>query len=312
VRTFSALVVATGLVISLAACSSTPADQLAACTPSVSEGKASKLVEATGSGQPTIDFPTPLIANDLQRSFITTGDGKILNSGDVAQFQIVQVQGEDPDTILSNTWESSSALKTLGAADDVLSEVLLCTPVGSRIAATIPVSLFQEDAAKGATAVVVLDVIDGFAGKADGTVHLQQNGFPAVVTAPNGQPGFQIPKTDAPTEFLTEQLQTGHGDTVEEGDNLVLQIAGIQWNTNTMLTSTWDSAPLRTSASASDTVDTDNGVFLPGTVKQKLVGKTVGSQLLFVVPAKYGFEGGGGIAADETLVYVVDILAIQK
>jgi len=313
VRTFSALVVATGLVISLAACSSTPADQLAACTPSVSEGSISKLVEATGASEPTVNFPTPLIATSTQRSFETVGEGRILKPGDIAEIQYSQLSGSDASPV-ATSWDTGSLLYPVGSKD-FIADLLACTPIGSRIVATVPVSSYAAEGAEipeGATAVFVIDVLDGFAGKADGTVHLQQNGFPAVVTAPNGQPGFQIPKTDAPTEFLTEQLQTGHGDTVEEGDDVVVQMAGIQWTTNTILTSTWETSPLRTSASASDTVDTDNGIFLPGTVKQKLVGKTVGSQLLFVVPAKYGFEGGGGIAADETLVYVVDILAIQK
>lgn len=311
-RTFSALVVATGLVISLAACSSTPAEQLAACTPAVGSGSVSDLVTATGTGstEPTVDFPTPLVAKSTQRTIETIGDGKILTDDDVAEIQLTQVNGADA-AVIGSSYERGSQLYPVGS-EDFIAEILSCTPIGSRIVATVPVSEFAETGDKSATAVFVIDVIDGFAGKADGTVHLQQNGFPAIVTAPNGQPGFQIPKADAPTEFLTEQLQTGSGDTVAEGDNVVLQIAGIQWTTNTILTTTWESTPLRDTVSATDTVDTENSIFLPGTVKQKLVGKTVGSQLLFVVPAKYGFEGGGGIAADETLVYVVDILAIQK
>jgi len=44
-----------------------------------------------------------------------------------------------------------------------------------------------------------------------------------------------------------------------------------------------------------------------------LVGKTVGSQILVVIPPKFGYGDEGnmelGIDADDTMVFVVDILS---
>ena len=311
-RTISALVVATGLVISLAACSSTPAEQLAACSPAVGSGSVSDLVSTTGGGsaEPTVSFPTPLVAKSTQRTIETTGDGAILSAGDIAEIQLTQVNGADA-AVIGSSYEAGSQLYPVGD-EDFIAQILACTPIGSRIVATVPVSEFAETTDKAATAVFVIDVIDGFNGKADGTPQLGQNGLPSIVTAPDGTPGFTFTGSDAPEKIRTELLQKGDGAKVAEGDKIVIQFTGVTWTDETKLTSTWDSRPLRTNASSEDTVDNDASLYLPGTAKLELVGEKVGSQLIIAVPAALGFEGGGGIAEGETVVYVVDILAIQK
>jgi peptidylprolyl isomerase len=249
----------------------------------------------------------------MQRTMEKVGDGQILESGDYAEYHIVEASAVDGE-VAGSSWASNTQLTRLGG-DDVISKLLSCTPVGSRIVAAIPVSEYAEEGTtvpEGATTVVALDVVGGFHGKADGAPQLGQNGLPSIVTAPDGTPGFTFTGGDAPEKIRTELLQKGDGAKVAEGDKIVIQFTGVTWTDETKLTSTWDSLPLRTNASADDTTDTDAGLYFPGTAKLELVGQTVGSQLIIAIPAALGFEGGAGIAEGETVVYVVDILAIQK
>ena len=300
-RIISALVVATGLVVSLAACSSSPAEQLAACAPSVAEGKSSVLIEATGSGEPTVDFPTPLVTRKMERSISTVGDGVLLRAGDIAEIQLSQFDGADAKLIAS-TWEQeTAAVSGVGADKGLIGELLECTPVGSRIVATVPASLFSESAGEDDTAVLTIDVVAGFPGKASGAAQQQQNGLPSIVTAPDGRPGFTIPSEPAPTKLRTELLQAGNGETVAAGDNVYLQFTGVSWTAKTVDTSTWETGtPLNTTVDSTDVLDQATGLSLLGTAKEQLIDKKVGSQVLVVVPT----EG-------DAIVYVIDILAIK-
>ena len=300
-RIITALVVATGLVVSLAACSSSPADQLAACSPSVPSGKASALIEASGSGEPTVDFPTPLVSRTMQRTITTVGEGELLRAGDIAEIQLSQYNGADA-TLVASTWKQpTAAVSGVGADKGLIGELLECTPVGSRIAATVPQSLFDEAADEDSTAVITIDVVSGFPGKASGVAQQQQNGLPSIVTAPDGRPGFTIPSEPAPTTVRTELLQAGSGPKLKKGDTAYLQFTGVNWSANTVDTSTWEvGTPLNTTIDSTDVLDQATGLSLLGKAKAKLVGKTVGSQVLVVVPT-----------ADDAIVYVIDILAIQ-
>lgn len=300
-RIIPALVVATGLVISLAACSSSPADQLAACSPSVAAGKSSALIEATGSGEPSVDFPTPLVTRRMERTLSTVGDGDLLRAGDIAEIQLSQFDGADA-TLIASTWkQETSAVSGVGADKGLIGELLECTPVGSRIAATVPASLFSDGAGEDDTAVLTIDVIAGFPGKASGVAQQQQNGLPSIVTAPDGQPGFTIPSEPAPTTLRTQLLQAGSGEKVKKGDAAYLQFTGVNWSAKTVDTSTWEvGTPLNTKIDSTDVLDQATGLSLLGAAKEKLVGLRVGSQVLVVVPT-----------ADDAIVYVIDILAIQ-
>jgi peptidylprolyl isomerase len=80
--------------------------------------------------------------------------------------------------------------------------------------------------------------------------------------------------------------------------------AGIVWATGRQFESSWASG-------TRSTVEIGTGQTLDGW-DQGLVGQTVGSRVLLVVPPYEGYGAGGspklGIGSNDTLVYVVDIL----
>lgn len=311
VRTIPALIATAAVVVSLAACSTTGND-LASCRPAVATGDQSELVSVSGSGEPSVSFPTPLIAPGIQRTFIEVGEGDLVRSGDYSIVNYSQFNGADEELIGSTWTEGEPAVVPAGEAGGVLGETIACTPVGSVVSATIPVRLFNQEADPEATLVVVVEVLERFMGKANGVDQLAQAGFPAVVTAPNGQPGISIPaRTDPPTELGIAVLKRGDGPVVAEGDSVYTHYTGMLWSGSSIFDSSWDRGVPTALVAQEGTAGQDG--LIPG-FAEALVGQTVGSQVIVVIPPElgYGEAGTEGVPGGSTLVFVFDVLGIQS
>jgi peptidylprolyl isomerase len=184
---------------------------------------------------------------------------------------------------------------------------------GSRAAILIPAQMAhdaQGDPSSGISAsdnlIFVIDLQRVYLPKAIGAAQPAQNGMPTVVLAPSGQPGVQIPKSQAPAELKIVDLIKGRGDTVEIGDKVTLHYSGFLWSTGNPFDSSWDSgAPVQWEL-------TETG-FIKGFV-EALNGAVVGSQVLAVIPPGdgYGDQASESIPANSTLVFVIDILGVDK
>nr|WP_236778886.1 FKBP-type peptidyl-prolyl cis-trans isomerase [Agromyces seonyuensis] len=152
-----------------------------------------------------------------------------------------------------------------------------------------------------------MDVIKAYPDRADGAVRLSRDGFPAVVLDGDGRPGVTVPSSGPFEDLEVETLKQGSGATVEDGDLVVVNFTGVLWDDNTVFDTTWKDE------GTSPTVwSVGEGGNIPTGLSDALIGKTVGSQVVVVVPPDqgYGSSGSGEIPADATLVYVVDILGI--
>lgn len=313
-RKFSALIVGAAVVASLAACSSQPLTA-ADCGIGPKSGDASKLVTATGDfgAEPTVDFPTPIITDGIEVTTLITGDGQVLGDGDIADIETYVYEGT---TGAFNTGATIRA--QVGADGNPFSEMVACSTVGSRIAVTVPRDDVFQAGTDGAsvpddTVVLVMDIQARYLGKANGVEQIPQAGIPAVVTAPNGQAGITIPNEEAPTELTTAVLKQGDGAVVKEGDTVVVNYTGALWDEKTIFDSTWDNGGA-TSVVAS-TLDPTAGTGIVEGFKDALVGQKVGSQVIVIVPPAEGYGDATaptGVSATSTLVYVFDVLGIQK
>jgi len=310
VRTIPALIATAAVVVSLAACTG-PGNDLSSCEPAVSAGEQSDLVTVSGSDEPRVSFPTPLIAPDIQRTFIEVGDGDLVREGDYSIVDFSQFNGADEELIGSTWTDGEPSIVPAGEAGGVLGEAIACTPVGSLVAATIPVSLFNETAEPGDTLVVAIEVLERVMGKANGVDQLAQAGFPAVVTAPSGQPGISIPQSAPPTELQISVLKRGDGAVVDEGDTVYAHYTGMLWSGSSIFDSSWDRG-VPTALVAQEGAAGQTGL-IPG-FAEALVGQTVGSQVIVVIPPDlgYGEAGTEGVPGDSTLVFVFDVLGIQS
>jgi len=158
--------------------------------------------------------------------------------------------------------------------------------------------------------VFVLDVVGGYQPTADITG--KQSGqagaaLPKVTGDPgSGNPQVTIPSgTKPPASLVSDTLIHGSGETVQSGRTLVMQYTGVDWNTGKNFDSSF------THKQAFSTV-IGAGKVIKGW-DQGLVGKHVGDRVLLVIPPALGYGPSGGqadagIGANDTLVFVVDII----
>jgi FKBP-type peptidyl-prolyl cis-trans isomerase len=313
VRKSFALILSAGLLVGLSACSGAGSGLADGdCGPRANSGSASDTVTATGApGAATLDFATPLIAKKTERSVLEKGSGPAAQVGDVIWGKAVLASGTDPASA-----QQTPFMLTLDktVTPPGFTDALVCARAGDRIAAVIPASQATADATQvpsggGANAAdaYVFDITSVYPGAATGAAQPAEAGFPSVVTAPDGRPGVTIPSGDIPSDLRYTTLKKGAGATVAEGDVLVMQSLGVVWDTKSVFESTWKDGMAKQKLVADVTADR-NGL-VPG-LEKALVGQTVGSQVLVVVPPSDGFgdAGGASVAPGSTLVYVVDIL----
>ncbi len=323
-RTASALVLTGALVGSLVACTGPFGSDT--CTPTVPDGESAALVTASGrfGSAPTVDFPTPLRSENPELAVIDAGDGDLVRSGQFVDFQVSLFNAIDGELITRSAYdpEEEPLRRAAGADGGLLSEALECGLVGSRFAVTgtlgdvfPPEQVESIEESLGlpidTPVVLVFDLQAAYLGRATGTPQLGASGIPAVVTTPTGIPGVTIPNEEPPTELRAHTLVLGGGEAIEEGDRAVLHYTGLLWSTSTIFDSSWErDAPVTFTMASFD--DDPNGV-VPG-LAQGLIGKTIGSQVIVVIPPELGYPEGqspASIPAGSTMVFVVDILGVE-
>ncbi|WP_231601174.1 FKBP-type peptidyl-prolyl cis-trans isomerase [Salinibacterium sp. SWN167] len=323
VRKLAVVALSAGVVVSLAGCANGPLS-LADCTPVYSSGSNSALVSASGalSTDPEAEFPTPLISTDVENELAIEGDGDQVGAGDITTLQITIYSGETGEQLISTGHDTAGLRVAVTEGAPHFGDIAQCATVGSRIITTGTAGdiLGAENIAQNQlpladedTIVMVSDVENRYLGKADGADKLAPAGFPSVVLAPNGQPGFTFPSGDAPSELMFTALKVGSGETLEEGDAAVMHVSGIEWGAESTFTNSWAESGVPGTFLMESTETSDSG--LPPGLTEALIGQTVGSQVLIVLPADVGFAADAlptDVTSGATLVFVFDILGIQE
>lgn len=307
----------------LTACSAAPTSAIEGveCAP---EGDLSKSLEFTGefgADDLKLETKTPIEAKDLQASTLIKGDGEQVKENDLLSAQLTIFSGTTGEVASSETSQLElNAQKLLPWA----LEIVGCSSIGDRVAASAPVAdVLGENAANfgleaSDSLVLVFDLLSVEAGtaepgmldpadllkKAEGEAQTLSQDLPAVVLAEDGSPTITMPAGVAPPESLTvETLIKGDGEEVQEGDRVYVHYRGVIWRTGEEFDSSWSrGAPI-------DFLTT--GVI--GGFSKALVGQTVGSQVMSIVPAEDGGYGaqqltGMGHEPDDVMVFVLDIL----
>jgi len=298
-RPLTATVAAVLVASALAGC--TAVSFAGECEPVFEPGDASNAVTATGDvgNSPAVEFPTPLIAEETQRTVSTHGSGDSVSPGAAVLYTLVYYIGATGEAITEST-------PVLGVASDTslgLGEALQCATAGSRIVLTGPAEeIDAQYEGVTDTLVAVIDVETVFLGKANGINQLPQDGMPTVVTAVDGEPGITLTYQEAPTETRAAVIKAGSGATVAEGDTIVYH--GRNWTWPAGVGSSPTVGQLDTwSAGIPTVLDIDPETLSDATVFDALEGAKVGSQLLLVIPNTSG-DGGASVV-------VLDILGIR-
>jgi len=158
------------------------------------------------------------------------------------------------------------------------------------------------------TVVFVIDMLKSFDNTAGVSGTQTSNGggsLPTVTAGAAGKgPTITIPKTAAPKSLEVKTLVKGTGPVVKKGQYIVVQYTGVNWRTKKVFDSSWSrSEPFAT--------EIGEGQVIPGW-DDGLVGQTVGSRVLLVIPPSDGYGKTGsssaGINGTDTLVFAIDII----
>lgn len=312
-RTVPVLLLAVGVFASLSLTSCATAPFSEGCEAAVTAGPASKLVTVAGDfgSAPTVTFPTPIVANSIQRSDVITGTGPRVSTGDLVLLQFTLLSGDTAEGSAYSQAPGPIALTDKTAP--ALTKGLECVSVGSRVVIVSSADALGLDPASFPESVIlVADVMDAYPSKAYGVPQIPQPGMPAVVTAPDGTPGITVPRQDPPTTLTINVLQEANGVKVKTGDHVVVKYTALLWSSRDVFYSTWlDGNTHLIPMTQPEGPPASSNLPTQGLI-EGLVGQSVGSQILIVVPPGQGFgtDAITGVPSNSTLVYVVDILGV--
>jgi FKBP-type peptidyl-prolyl cis-trans isomerase len=305
--------------IMLSACQSPPAPDVGenGCV-ATQPGAASDSIRVSGGSEgaaPSARFERGLSAYRTERTVVTPGTGRVATDGALVTFAYAAFNGASGDEIDVVGYDSPFPQATVDETSMLagLRLGLACGQAGSRLAVVVPpVEGFgaggdpQHGIGPTDAIVFVIDVVAVAGDRADGENQPAPDGLPAVEVGATGEPRVSIPALPPPGDLTTAVLKLGAGEQVTEGATVTIEYRGLVWATGRTFDSSWREDELVRRPTTS---------FIPG-IAQALVGSTVGSQLLVVVPPAFGYGQSGspqfGILASDTLVYVIDVLAVVQ
>jgi len=293
---------------------------LAACSSSAAPSPNSS-VSAKGSfgSSPSVTIPKQKPTGTLAVKTLIQGNGPTITKSDLflSNFTIYVWSGTT-NKLLDSTYSSSPQVLPASLLPGIQSAVT-GKKVGSRLLAIIPPKQgygtsgnSQLGVTGSDTLVFVMDLIQKYSSgtvSASGTQLSSGGGdLPTVSAAQGSAPKVTIPKgVTPPTTLVSKTLIKGSGPVVTKGEYVVAQYTGVNWRTGKVFDSSWER-----SLPYSFKIGATPSQVIPGW-DQGLVGQTVGSRVLLVIPPKDAYGSAGqsqaGIKGTDTLVFVVDIIS---
>lgn len=252
-------------------------------------------VSGEPDGVPTLEYAIPLEVTAPSVQVVWAGSGPRVVDGEPILVNFYAEAGED-GSVINETYSGEPKpyrLSTEDVGKDIY-DALSGRTVGSRILQLVPPAEGQTS-----STVVVFDLLPT---RATGEPVPPRDGLPTVELADDGAPSVTVPATEPPADLVVQPLIRGSGPQVEPGQVITVQYTGVTWSDGEVFESSWD--PGRLPASFPIGVSS----VLPGW-DRGLVEQTVGSQVLLIVPPALGYGGTDTEHAEDTLVFVVDILA---
>jgi peptidylprolyl isomerase len=150
------------------------------------------------------------------------------------------------------------------------------------------------------------------AGSTATTVPATIAAIPAADLSPAGTAGkaptVVVPPGSPPTQLESADLITGTGPAAKTGDALTVQYVLATYSSRKTVQSSWTSQPFTFTVGA-----TGAGSVIPGW-DQGVIGMQAGGRRELIIPPSLGYGNsspGAGIAADDTLVFVIDLVKIN-
>jgi FKBP-type peptidyl-prolyl cis-trans isomerase len=301
--------------LALAGCSSSSSSSSSAAA---SDSYKSVTVTGDFGKAPTVKIPKVKGSGDLYTKTLIQGTGAAFTSteGMVGNYVAYDWTGATSKQ-LGSSYTTGTPSLFVGSLLPGLETALKGAKVGSRVLAVIPPSdafgtagNSTEGIGAADTLVFVIDVTSTFPTSLTAAQTSNGGGALPTVTAPKAGstagPTVKIDTKAAPPKKLTvKTLTKGTGAVVKKGQDIAVQYDGLIWRTGASFQSSY-------SQNTPFTTPIGEGQVIPGW-DTGLVGQTVGSRVLLVIPPAEGYGTAGasqvGIKGTDTLVFVIDILA---
>jgi peptidylprolyl isomerase len=119
------------------------------------------------------------------------------------------------------------------------------------------------------------------------------------------KPKVEVPSGPPPKKLESTELIEGTGAVAKAGDQVTVQYVLVDYNTGEEIEASWDRGePFTFTLGA--------GEVIPGWDKG-VAGMKVGGRRELIIPPSlaYGSQASGPIAANSTLIFVIDLLAVK-
>jgi peptidylprolyl isomerase len=299
------VVISLALVPTLAACSDSKASSASSTTnTTLPEAHTTSLDNVTVTGdfdtKPTVTFDQAYIGDSETSAVLVKGTGPVITAGQRITTDYLAISGNDGSELDTTYGKGSTHI--------VLDDKTLLTPVydaivgqtvGSRV--LVAADLTQSS---GTWILFVFDITAAVdvPASASGTPVTPPADLP-VVTIVDGVPTITPPTGTPPTTLVSQVLIKGDGPVITAGQKVTMQYSGMIWASGKVFDSSWGSGPVE--------FPVGTGQVIPG-FDSGIVGQTVGSRILLVIPPDQGYGSTGntqaGISGTDTLVFVVDLL----
>lgn len=126
---------------------------------------------------------------------------------------------------------------------------------------------------------------------------------PKVSGSLDEKPKLTDASGDPPTELIEKDIKVGTGPAAKSGDAVTVNYVGQNWSDNEEFDTSWGKDAFEFTLGEGGVIKGwDEGV----------VGMKKGGRRLLIIPPElgYGAQGQGSIPANETLVFVVDLVKI--
>ena len=160
----------------------------------------------------------------------------------------------------------------------------------------------QKKLAIAAIIALTITSLTACGGK-DKVTETSASGLPAVTGNAGEAPTIAAPSGTPPTTLETKDIIVGTGTEILATSTLTVHYTLMSWSNGAIVESSWNGVQPATFP-------------LSGVIagwQQGLPGAKVGGRRLLVIPAElgYGPNGSGPIGPNETLIFVVDIIAVS-
>jgi peptidylprolyl isomerase len=120
------------------------------------------------------------------------------------------------------------------------------------------------------------------------------------------EPTITVPPGSPPNQLQTKDLIVGTGPAIKDGDKATVQYVGVAYSSKKVFDSSWSrNQPFSFTLGA--------GTVIPGW-EEGIVGMQVGGRREIIIPPSLAYgptSPGSGIAANDTLIFIVDLLKIN-